>query len=71
MDIPTIIGSVVTVTLGVTFIWTKLSKVIETIQQTAELLAKVSEALGDQKLTAEEISQIKKEAMDIAAVWKK
>ena len=71
MDIQTIIATVGTVVLGVTVVWKYAGKYIGIIKEVSELLAKVADSLGDQKLTADEIVQIKKEAKDIVNMFKK
>jgi len=49
---------------------TKITKVIDLGRQAFELMNSFENAIEDDKVTKEEIAQIKKEAADVKAAWK-
>ena len=70
MDITSIIATVTTVALGVTLVWGKAEKVLNALKELSDVMTVVVNALGDQKLTPEEIASIKKEAGEAVAAFK-
>lgn len=75
LDIATIIGAVVSVIAVVLGgLWTKgkgkLNKVKNLAVETVEVISKLDEALADNKVTKEEVEQLKKEAADVKIAWK-
>ena len=70
MDLTSIIATVATVGLGVSVVWGKAEKIIKALKELADVLTAVTTALSDQKLTAEEIANIKKEAGEAIAAFK-
>ena len=56
--------------LGLTVVWTRVSKVIAALKEVTELLVKVTGALEDKTLSTLELSEIKKEAVDVAVAVK-
>ena len=56
--------------LGLTVVWTRVSKVISALKEVTELLVKVTGALEDKTLSTLELSEIKKEAVDVAVAVK-
>jgi len=58
------IAGIVTVLLGLALVWGRAQKIILAIKECADVLSVLATALGDQKLTEEEVSSIKKEAFE-------
>jgi len=65
-----IIATVVTVGLGVSLIWTKAEKVLKALKELGDVLSAITTALSDQKLSTDEITQIKKEVGEALAAFK-
>lgn len=72
-------GTIITIVLGVvtTFaggFWLKakgkLSKIVKLVFEAYEVVAKIEAALSDNKLTKEEITDLKKELQDVKAAAK-
>lgn len=59
---------ILTAALGVFAL--KTQRAISVLKEMGELLVKVAQAVGDSKITEEEIAEIKKEAMDVYAAVK-
>lgn len=65
-----IIATILSVALGVTLVWTRVEKVLKALKEVADVLTAVVTALGDKKITEEEIALIKKEASEALAAFK-
>ena len=69
MDIQSIVAASVTVVLGISVVWKKASKALTAINEIADVLTCLTNALKDQKLTAEELTSLQKEIKEsIAAI---
>ena len=58
------------IVLGVGFIWTRVSKLLVLLKEVTDVLVAVTKAFDDKKLTPEEIEEIKKQAVEVAAAAK-
>lgn len=65
MDIVTIVATVLTILLGVTAFSFISSKVKKVLAEVKDVLTAVLDALEDNKVTAEEIDKIVKEAKEV------
>ena len=65
-----IILAAIPLVLGLGFVWTRVSKVIVALKEVTELLVKVTAALEDKNLSPVELTEIKKEAVDVAVAVK-
>lgn len=70
MDIPSIITTVITVALGVSVIWVRAEKILKALKELGDVLTAITNALGDQTLTPEELEVIKKEAKEALMAFK-
>ena len=70
MDLGSIIATVTTVALGVTLVWGKAEKVLKALKELGDVLTAIVKSLEDQKLTVEEIAEIKKEAAEALSAFK-
>lgn len=60
----------ITMLIGIAVIWKIGSKAIAIVKEVAEFLQALISALADQKITQEELDEIKKELKDIFDKWK-
>lgn len=70
MDFTSILATVVTVGLGVSLVWNKAEKILKALKELSEVLIVIVDALDDQKLTAEEIADIKLAGYEAISAFK-
>ncbi len=56
---------ILTVLLGVGFIWLRVGKLLVVVKELTELLAALTETLADQTITTEELAKLRKESSDV------
>ena len=65
-----IITAAIPVLAGVAFMWKRTGKVLAAMKELSDVLTIIPEALADQKLSPEELAEIKKEIAEALAAFK-
>ena len=65
-----LILTVVSVLLGVGFIWLRVEKIMKALVELADVISVINSSLQDKNLTAEEVAAIKKEINDAITAFK-